>query len=503
MTKKTTRVGGKKLTIQARFMNVEDLQLDPNNFRTTPQKNESDAFNAIINIKPAYVWGLMHSILDDGYLPTENIIVIQDGDKSIVKEGNRRIGCIKVLLGHLKVKTPLPDDIKAKLDMLTEEELNALRVLPCNVYSANDVDIVDRIIARTHGKSENAGRDKWEAMATARHNKAHGGKEPSFELVEKFLKQATHLSHDEKEVWGGTYPVTVLEELLKKRIVVNWFGASTAQELADLYPDSVKQKGALDEILTGIGEEEIRFKTIRDAASYNKLLSRYSITEVELEKPAGKASVSQGDAESTASDAAEETVAGKETATTTTKKAKPAERAKATDDPANVKRYLRNLKVRGEGLDKVEAIRREMLVAAPDSAALAFCYLLRSMLEIGAKNFIDTNPELGLSYIKDGREKSLMEVLKNIIDKVAPKVTNADTSTPDEKNAKKLMHNRMKGAKIAITSETSYLSIDAMNSLVHHGRFDIPVKDLCKEFFNLTPLIDFLTGSSPVERKDP
>lgn len=38
----------------------------------------------------------MESLLDDGYLPTENIIVLESPDgKMVVREGNRRVASLK------------------------------------------------------------------------------------------------------------------------------------------------------------------------------------------------------------------------------------------------------------------------------------------------------------------------------------------------------------------------------------------------------------------------
>jgi len=82
---------------------VKDLNLDLKNFRTVPQKKESDAIKAMISIKPDRFFAVMDSIIEDGYLPTENIIVLKDGLKHIVKEGNRRIAekTLNIDISHL------------------------------------------------------------------------------------------------------------------------------------------------------------------------------------------------------------------------------------------------------------------------------------------------------------------------------------------------------------------------------------------------------------------
>ena len=56
-------------------VSISDLVLDLKNFRTVEQENESEAVQAMIAVSPDYFWGLMDSLIQDGYLPTENIIV--------------------------------------------------------------------------------------------------------------------------------------------------------------------------------------------------------------------------------------------------------------------------------------------------------------------------------------------------------------------------------------------------------------------------------------------
>jgi hypothetical protein len=93
---------------------VQSLKLDLRNFRTVPQSNEVNAINAIISTNPDWFWALIESILEDGYHPTENIIVLKNKDEQIVKEGNRRIAALKLILEHVK-NVDIPDNIADKI----------------------------------------------------------------------------------------------------------------------------------------------------------------------------------------------------------------------------------------------------------------------------------------------------------------------------------------------------------------------------------------------------
>src|ERR1700736_4785829 len=94
---------------------VKGLSLDLKNFRTVPQPNELHATNALIGIEPEWFWALMESLLDDGYSPTENILVLKNNGALVVKEGNRRIAALKLILGiHKSVE--VPENIQKRID---------------------------------------------------------------------------------------------------------------------------------------------------------------------------------------------------------------------------------------------------------------------------------------------------------------------------------------------------------------------------------------------------
>jgi len=78
-------------------LKVKDLSLDTHNFRTVPQADEASAIHPLITLDPGYFWALMESLVDNGYLPTESIIVLKQGRTLVVKEGNRRIAALKLI----------------------------------------------------------------------------------------------------------------------------------------------------------------------------------------------------------------------------------------------------------------------------------------------------------------------------------------------------------------------------------------------------------------------
>lgn len=202
-------------------LQISDLKLDLVNFRTVPQTDEEDAVHAMVSIRPEWFWSLTESLLSDGYLPTENIIVLKSGINShehIVKEGNRRIGALKLISGHFpRNKFAVPSHIEKLIKELTDDWKKANETVPCAVYEPSEAEIVDKIVTLTHGKGEKAGRDEWNAVARARHNRdKNKANEPALELLEKYLKSGKNRTPAQAERWSGDYPLTILDDAIKR-----------------------------------------------------------------------------------------------------------------------------------------------------------------------------------------------------------------------------------------------------------------------------------------------
>jgi hypothetical protein len=176
-------------------LQVKQLRLDLTNFRTVPQADETHALHALVSIDPDHFWGIADSLLEYGYLATENIVVLKasaDDKQPIVKEGNRRIGALKLILGLLTLKDlDIPSSIQDKINAKATSDWEKINSdVPRLIYESNEAEAADRVVARTHGYAELAGRLKWNAVARARHNRdKNGAKEPMLDLLEKYLKE--------------------------------------------------------------------------------------------------------------------------------------------------------------------------------------------------------------------------------------------------------------------------------------------------------------------------
>ena len=202
-----------------KYLKVKDINLDLKNYRTIPQKSEADAINAMIAIKPDRFYAVVESILDDGYLPTENLIILDDNGYT-VKEGNRRTAALKLIHGiHPLDDFTIPDSLKNRINSLDANWKKENEQVPCSVYELAEKDKVDKIVNLTHAKGEKASRDPWTSVAKARQNRDEKkGAEPALDLLEKYIQHGKNLTNQQKERWSGDYPLTVLDEALRSII---------------------------------------------------------------------------------------------------------------------------------------------------------------------------------------------------------------------------------------------------------------------------------------------
>lgn len=476
-------------------IDVSKLSLDLKNFRTVPQKNEKDAIKAMISIKAERFFAVLESIISDGYLLTENIILLQDGEKYIVKEGNRRVAALKLIHGlhkiaYFNLPTSIAENIK-KLDATWKKENTKV---PCTIFSAKEIDKVDRVVSLAHGKGEKASRDPWNSVARARHNRdINKIAEPSLDLLEKYLKKGNNINNQQKERWGGEYPLTILDEVLRK--IYARLSLTNAAEIAKKYPQ-IGKRDEIENILRDIGLELITFATVRQP----NFAEAYGIP------PLPENSGNSGTSSSTpANNTASNTQAGSASGTTSSD-ANPSQNSGSTgsnngstsstssnsggsqptatntrkahsiNDPKYVASLLRKFNPRGNNRQKVVTLRDEIKKLKIEQNPIAFCFLLRSMFEISSKAYCLDH---SISTTKSGgREKTLVELLRSATDHL----TNGNTNTAKIK----VLH----GAMTEISKSDGILSVTSMNQLVHNPSFSVVSSDICAIFSNVYPLLE-------------
>lgn len=476
------------------LMPVTKLKLDLANYRTMRQNGEQKAIEAIIAIKPDWFWALTESLLDTGYLPTENILVQKSGGSRPsfeVKEGNRRVSALKLIHGIVPLDgLPVPSHIAEAIQNISPKWKRENAKVPCAVYEPEEADTVNRIRSLTHGKGEKAGRDGWTAVARARHNREENGvSEPALDLLEKYLAQGKNHTAQQAQRWAGEYPLTVLAEAIKK--CAPRIGLSSGNELAASYP-KIKFKTEVENIMRDIGLSVVRFDSLR----HGDVLTTYGIPEPATAggKGKGKADAAGNGTGGTPGDSGTGKGDGKGKGGTadaaagngsnagagaTNGNGKPKERAIPLEDPRNVARALKKFVPRGPNREKVVSLLIEIRKLKLDTNPIAFCFLFRSMFEIAAKAYCKDHAADGLASARsDGNDRSLVDVLRDI--------TAHLTNNKKDKEATRRLH----GAMVELARPEGILSVTSMNQLVHNPRFAQQERDIAILFASVFPLLE-------------
>lgn len=82
------------------YVPVEDLRYDPENPRLggAAKRKNQDQIQEYLEGHPHYALDLVASIVENGFLPYEPLVVRQEGDVFIVIEGNRRLSAVRSIL---------------------------------------------------------------------------------------------------------------------------------------------------------------------------------------------------------------------------------------------------------------------------------------------------------------------------------------------------------------------------------------------------------------------
>jgi len=480
-------------------LEVKKLSLDLKNFRTTPQKKEVDAIKAMIAIKPDRFFAVMESLIDDGYLLTENIIILKEGKLLTVKEGNRRIAALKLIHNLYNLDNLLiPESIQKKIKNISTAWKKENLKVPCTIYVLSEIDKVNRIVSLAHAKGEKASRDGWNSVARARHNRdVKNATELGLDVLEKYLKHGRNLSGQQKERWGGEYPITVLEEAMRKlhyRMKI-----PTVDELVKKYP-KIKMLSEFEELLRDIGLEQVTFPTIRNPNSdfgipYGINPLTQSTTKATTNTTGNSSNSPIGKQSNPKTATQTSSVTGKSNGIPTTTIIQSlshsggganasSSKVHALDNPKHITALLRKFNPTGNNREKIVTLKNELLKLKVKDNPIAFCFLLRSIFEISAKVYSEEK-SISLKKIKkDGKgvdkynDKTLAELLKDV-------TAHLTTNNKNEELRKKFY-----GAMTEMTTPNRFLSVTSMNQLVHSNSFSVSPPDISRLFSNIYPLLE-------------
>lgn len=449
-----------------RSIAIESLSLDPRNYRTVKQASEEKELHALITIDPDYFWGIADSLLVNNYVATENVLVGEPPAGSsiyIVREGNRRVGALKLAHGLLdRGDIEIPEKIEEKLATVTPEWKARNATVPCLAYSPSESKELSRVVSLIHGPRQYASRLPWNPVAKARQNRDElENSEPVLDFLEAYLRRGKNLNSIEKERWTGDYPLTILEEALYA--IKDRLGFETLSKLVEGYPALKKFRSGVEKMAHDIGIKSLSFADIRDE-QYDFAVVRYGLPE--RTKKAGEKNQSG-------------TKAGAAAKSSKGNSGNPARkvRSAAVEDARSVRRELRNFHPLGRNRAKLTTLVGEARLLTLRDHKYAFCFVLRSMFEISVKAYSKDHLSANIKLMDGNKERPLKKLLGEVVNHLT------------QNGANKEIAKAVGPALSELGKKDGILSVESLNQLVHNPSHTITEPEICSTFHKVFPLL--------------
>lgn len=463
---------------------LTNLKLDINNFRHPHVEDEVSCVNCLNASNPNAYVGLLNSILSDGYLPTENVLVIESGDGCYsVMEGNRRVSLLKLVHGLIPLDAVnIDNQLRLLIQSATEDIKRDTREISCSVYAASEIALVKRIVARIHAKGDSAARNPWEAIGKARQNRSEGNREPALDLLEKVLEINNIVTPEEKYQWLLNYPLTILQEILPKICIA--LGVSIESVLSSI--QTLDRRDKIIEIVIGIGRGLIHFRDIRES----DFLERYGIivASQQIDEHSSDVHGTISDAvASGVSTAANENGDSSSAVNRETVGALPRPRSQTIR--VKLRRCLQKIGVYGSNREKIKKLIWEMKALDAEKTPLIFAYSLRSLIDMSVHAYANEN---GIPvYIPTGTHGERKAIaLSSLIETIRNHIVANRTYWGVQENK-----NRLNEASRRCTqTRQSFLSISDLNDIVHDTTTIVNPQLLESEVPVIIPLISAMNN---------
>ncbi len=230
---------------KTRRVRVGNLLLDPRNTRI-PTSHQTEDQRALLHelVKHEDVATLAKSIAKLGLFPNERMVVMREGRRYVVLEGNRRLAAIKLLLTPELAQTPAQVRVYRKVAQTTD--LASLMMIDV-VVVADRLEAAP-IIAALHTKNP---KRRWEAVQQARFYRGmveEGltpaevaerlavtlGEVRNYLRSEKLYRVALTLEYPDgvrEKLENRRFPLTTLDRFLESRIGQKFLGLKLDDDL--------------------------------------------------------------------------------------------------------------------------------------------------------------------------------------------------------------------------------------------------------------------------------
>lgn len=458
-------------------LNVTSLLLDPHNPRIPDSSTELSQRDIIADlVENDKVLDLAKSIVANGYYPHEALIIVEDGKKKYVLEGNRRLAALKLLLSP---EIALMEWEQRFRSLSYQIDTNAIRKV--KVIKSPSREAAAPIIMSKHTRSQ---IESWSPLMQAKFYRnlvergltiddiAEQYKIQTSEITDALQRYqmysvacALNLSDDlaRKVHNPREFPITTLGRLYKYSKVNEFLGISFDENKNLVGSVDVEEfKKGYTKIVTDIAKGVVHSRTVNKTEAMDKYLLSIKKYKPNLNKKGSFTSDTLIKAE------APKTIphpsAAKKKA-----KTKPIPRALI---PSSFTCDVNNQRIN----DVVNELKKLPVAQCPNAVALMF----RSLLEMSLGYYLDRTGHLFKITEKERKKREskgnffpsdwhpkLTEMLKYVVDEDTHIISNG---------------NLLQALRKLIAQKNTLISIDTLNLFVHNQHF-YPNEDSLRPFW--------------------
>jgi hypothetical protein len=208
--------------MQIASFELSQLQLNPDNDRHGPLKDEASAIQWLLSNRNAHMRALADDLAKSRRL-YEPPLVRPDGTSHVVFDGNRRICCLKLLLNPKLAPSESWNEFFSELG--SPEVSEAFSKIECEIES--DLGTIDELLYRRHtGSQDGVGRSQWDPEGKSfflqRTGKASLG---LGETIEKVLKAEQLIPQEQSLPWSNLERL-LSSEPIRKRAGISFAGGA-------------------------------------------------------------------------------------------------------------------------------------------------------------------------------------------------------------------------------------------------------------------------------------
>lgn len=190
-------------------LGLRTLQIDENNPRFPPTKSQEEAIAQMLDYIPDKILAIARDISKNDLNPlvTPGVLTTEDG-RNIVKDGNRRITAIKLMMDPSLIKGN--DELKRKFAKIGAGiDRSKYKYITCAVF--DDVLEIDHWVELNHqNNTSGIGHEDWGAIPKMRDSRNRGKTVPVLELYEIAKKNSVVVNED-------SFPISTFERLVKSK----------------------------------------------------------------------------------------------------------------------------------------------------------------------------------------------------------------------------------------------------------------------------------------------